>query len=110
MAVQDKIKRIAEVCKTNGVAISGKLSGVGVTGYASDGCQVLAESCVDKMEEYCRYGVNYGFGGVSEPIEAVAIIGVVDGARVESTCGQAPRSRVGWSWTPAMRAGSALDL
>ena len=52
MAVQDKIKRIAEVCKTNGVAISVKLSGVGVTGYASDGCQVLAESCVDKMEEY----------------------------------------------------------
>ncbi len=76
MAVQDKIKRIAEVCKTNGVAISGKLSGVGVTGYASDGCQVLAESCVDKMEEYCRYGVNYGFGGVSEPIEALSKLAV----------------------------------
>ena len=35
---------------------------------------------------------------------------VIDGARAESIGGQAPRGRVGWSWTPAMLAGSALGL
>ena len=48
--------------------------------------------------------------GVSKPIEAVASVGVVDGVRAESTCGQATGDRVGRSRTPAMLAGSALDL
>ena len=48
--------------------------------------------------------------GASELIEAVASVGVVDGARAESTCGQATGGRVGWSRTPAMLAGSVLDL
>ena len=43
-------------------------------------------------------------------IEAVARVGVVDGARVEATGGQAPRGRVGWSRTPVMLAGSVLGL
>ena len=46
----------------------------------------------------------------SELIEAVAHVGVVDGAQAESTGGQAPRGRVGWIRTPAMLAGSALGL
>ena len=37
-------------------------------------------------------------------------VGVVDGTWAESTCGQATGGRVGWSQTPAMLAGSTLDL
>lgn len=76
MSVQEKIKRITQTCKINGVALSGKLANVGVTGYASDGCQLFAEGCVDTMEEYCRYGVNHGFAGVADAIEALSKLAV----------------------------------
>ena len=48
--------------------------------------------------------------GVSELIDAVASVGVVDGAWVESTGNQATGGWVGWSRMPAMLAGSALGL
>ena len=48
--------------------------------------------------------------GVSELIDAVARVGVVDGTRAESTGGQAPRGPVGWRRTPAMLTESALGL
>ena len=48
--------------------------------------------------------------GASELIEAMASVGVVDGARAESTSGQATGGRVGWNRIPAMLAGFGLDL
>jgi len=62
-------REILDICTKNGVGVTGKLEDMGVTGYASDGCQELAESCLKRMEEYVRYGVNYGFSGVKEALE-----------------------------------------
>lgn len=49
------------VLRENGVEFDGKFAQMGLTGYPSDGCQILAEECLALVGKYCRAGVNGGF-------------------------------------------------